>query len=239
MDRLRYLIVNADDMGMTKGITDGILESHTKGIVTSASLMVDMPASKYAVKRLLKYEKLSLGLHGVLNEFGGGKSDISPLIKLLEIQLRKFIELVGKNPTHFDLHAVPPTTPMMAFASFLFTQRYDIPTRGSLNINVVSYYYGLRNGKSSFDKISVNSLNDIIKNLPKKISLLVCHPGFTSNKLKDPYRIYRNVEVKTLTSNKIYTLINEEKVELINFNSKEVREFYERQKKKKNKKKIY
>ena len=33
----RYLIVNADDLGMSSGINAGILEAHRDGIVTSAS----------------------------------------------------------------------------------------------------------------------------------------------------------------------------------------------------------
>ena len=37
---LRRLIVNADDFGMTAGVTEGILDAHVRGIVTSASLMV-------------------------------------------------------------------------------------------------------------------------------------------------------------------------------------------------------
>ena len=36
----RYLIVNADDFGMGRGVNDGIIKSHEHGIVTSASLMV-------------------------------------------------------------------------------------------------------------------------------------------------------------------------------------------------------
>ncbi|HEX5528478.1 MAG TPA: ChbG/HpnK family deacetylase, partial [Methylomirabilota bacterium] len=41
----RYLIVNADDLGADDGTTWGIIESHERGIVTSASLMVDMPGA--------------------------------------------------------------------------------------------------------------------------------------------------------------------------------------------------
>jgi hypothetical protein len=39
------LIVNADDFGMTAGVTEGIVEAHIRGIVTSTSLMVDWPAA--------------------------------------------------------------------------------------------------------------------------------------------------------------------------------------------------
>ena len=36
----RYLIVNADDFGLSEGVNRGIVRAHEGGIVTSASLMV-------------------------------------------------------------------------------------------------------------------------------------------------------------------------------------------------------
>ena len=36
----KYLIVNADDFGASAGVNRGILECHTRGVVTSTSLMV-------------------------------------------------------------------------------------------------------------------------------------------------------------------------------------------------------
>ena len=47
----RYLIVNADDLGASASVNRGILEAHERGIVTSASLMVDMPASEEFASR--------------------------------------------------------------------------------------------------------------------------------------------------------------------------------------------
>ena len=45
MDSKRFLIVNADDFGLSEGVNRGIIEAHERGIVTSASLMVLKPAS--------------------------------------------------------------------------------------------------------------------------------------------------------------------------------------------------
>ncbi len=39
---VKYLIVNADDFGASRGINRGIAEAHTTGIVTSTSLMVNI-----------------------------------------------------------------------------------------------------------------------------------------------------------------------------------------------------
>jgi len=60
----KRLIVNADDLGLSRGITDGIFLSHLKGIVTSASLMVNQPATEYAVKCLYnEVRTLDVGIH--------------------------------------------------------------------------------------------------------------------------------------------------------------------------------
>ena len=41
----RYLIVNADDFGLSPGVNRGVVQAHERGIVTSASLMVRQPAA--------------------------------------------------------------------------------------------------------------------------------------------------------------------------------------------------
>ncbi len=60
---VRKLIVNSDDLGFNKEITDGILECHNQGCVTSTTLMVNMPAAEYAVGLAKSCEALSVGLH--------------------------------------------------------------------------------------------------------------------------------------------------------------------------------
>src|ERR1700687_5935212 len=59
----RYLIVNADDLGADDGTTRGIIAAHERGIVTSASLMVDMPGARSAVRAARAHPQLGLGLH--------------------------------------------------------------------------------------------------------------------------------------------------------------------------------
>src|SRR5204863_697475 len=59
----RYLIVNADDFGLSPGVNRGIIEAHENGIVTSASLMVRWPAAQEAAAYALASPRLGLGLH--------------------------------------------------------------------------------------------------------------------------------------------------------------------------------
>jgi predicted glycoside hydrolase/deacetylase ChbG (UPF0249 family) len=56
------LIVTADDMGMTPGVTKGIVQSMSHGIVTSTSLMTNMPAAAQAARQAVN-DRLDVGVH--------------------------------------------------------------------------------------------------------------------------------------------------------------------------------
>jgi predicted glycoside hydrolase/deacetylase ChbG (UPF0249 family) len=45
---MKYCIVNGDDFGASRGINRGIVEAHCHGVLTSTSLMVNMPATEEA-----------------------------------------------------------------------------------------------------------------------------------------------------------------------------------------------
>jgi hopanoid biosynthesis associated protein HpnK len=62
--RVRRLIVNADDFGLTIGVNRAIVEAHTQGIVTSATLMANSSAFFDAIQ--IAPASLSVGCHVVL-----------------------------------------------------------------------------------------------------------------------------------------------------------------------------
>ena len=63
---MRRLIVNADDFGLTAGINRAVVEAHTRGIVTSSTLMANGPAFEDAVRSAKTVPGLSVGCHVVL-----------------------------------------------------------------------------------------------------------------------------------------------------------------------------
>ena len=63
---VRQLIVNADDFGLTAGVNRAIVETHTGGIVSSATLMANGAAFDDAVERARAAPTLSVGCHVVL-----------------------------------------------------------------------------------------------------------------------------------------------------------------------------
>jgi predicted glycoside hydrolase/deacetylase ChbG (UPF0249 family) len=59
----RLLIVNADDLGMHEDVNAGVIAAYRRGIVRSASLMVNMPAAGQAIDLARDCPQLEIGLH--------------------------------------------------------------------------------------------------------------------------------------------------------------------------------
>ena len=59
----RRVIVNADDLGWSQGVTDGILHAHRHGILTSATLAANLPDALSAANLAAAEPALGVGLH--------------------------------------------------------------------------------------------------------------------------------------------------------------------------------
>lgn len=60
---MKYLIINGDDFGLVEGINRGIIQAYKEGILTSASLMANMPGFENAVQLLKENPNLGIGAH--------------------------------------------------------------------------------------------------------------------------------------------------------------------------------
>jgi len=129
----RRLIVNADDLGLSPGTNQGILEAHLNGILTSTTVMINMPAAEAGI-RLVQQEapKLGLGLHlnvttgkpvlppervlSLVDSSGefpyNSKEPLSYLDGLnanevraeIHAQFDRFVQIAGRKPDHLDAH---------------------------------------------------------------------------------------------------------------------------------------
>lgn len=59
----RKLIVNADDFGLCQGVNRGVVTAFRQGIVTSTTMMVNMPGFPSAVALATEFPALAVGLH--------------------------------------------------------------------------------------------------------------------------------------------------------------------------------
>lgn len=60
---MKRVLINADDFGLTKGINKGIIRAFREGILTSASLMVNMPGFEDALRLIRENPGLAIGIH--------------------------------------------------------------------------------------------------------------------------------------------------------------------------------
>jgi len=65
---MRWLIVTADELGLSSKRNQGIVDAHSKGIVTSASMLAYGPAFREAVKVAKALPRLDIGVHLNLSE---------------------------------------------------------------------------------------------------------------------------------------------------------------------------
>lgn len=133
MEKEKKLIIHADDLGMSEGVNGGIFKLYDEGVVTSASLMVGMPAAAEAASGLRERPEMCAGLHvslcqgnkisrsAILGPIAGGDGSFRGYSRFLasyaagllpradlgnEIrrQCEEFVRLTGRNPTHIDSH---------------------------------------------------------------------------------------------------------------------------------------
>ena len=64
----RRLICSADDFGFGRRITDAIIDCHVNGIISSTTLIANMPAAGYACARAREVPSLGVGVHLTLTE---------------------------------------------------------------------------------------------------------------------------------------------------------------------------
>ncbi len=60
----RYLIINADDFGMSDGVTEGIIHAWQDGVVTNTSALINLDGAPKRIARAhAEYPDLPIGLH--------------------------------------------------------------------------------------------------------------------------------------------------------------------------------
>ena len=198
---MRRLIVNADDLGYTEGVSRGILEAHERGIVTSTSLMVDPPAAEHGVELARRAPGLSVGLHALLDGVLPERCE-----QELTRQLARFEELVGGRPSHVDSHHHTHREVGVNEVFVRFAEREGLPMR-DVAVRHDPRYYGAA-------AIGVEPLLEILGGLEDGDTELGCHPGYAEG-LASSYTTEREQELRTLTDPRIPARLDELGIELI------------------------
>jgi chitin disaccharide deacetylase len=152
----RRLIINADDFGFCESVNKGIVEAHTKGVLTSTTIMANMPATEQAADLAKNLPSLGVGVH--LNLTAGkplcqqasvklildsqghfvlspGKLALASLITgkvrtAIETELASQIQWLidkGIKPTHLDSHKHIHAFPTIFPIVCRLAKRFSIP----------------------------------------------------------------------------------------------------------------
>jgi predicted glycoside hydrolase/deacetylase ChbG (UPF0249 family) len=206
-DPIPRLVVNADDLGMSPGVNEGIAEAHRRGIVTSASLMVRRPAAAAGAEMAAGLTSMSVGLHlEVASESG---------VAECRSQLTAFRRLIGRDPSHIDSHHHVHRSGPVASAAGAIAAELGIPLRAG-RIRFEGGFYGRRGGRPSPENVSVGRLIEIIEALPGGWTELGCHPGI-GVEAESSYGPERELELRTLCDPAVRAAIAARGVELRSF----------------------
>jgi chitin disaccharide deacetylase len=152
----RRLIINADDFGFCESVNKGIVEAHTKGVLTSTTIMANMPAAEQAADLAKNLPALGIGVHLnltagkplcqdstvklILDSQGNfaltpGKLALASLITgkvrtAIETELASQIQWLidkGIKPTHLDSHKHIHAFPSIFPIVCRLAKRFSIP----------------------------------------------------------------------------------------------------------------
>jgi chitin disaccharide deacetylase len=220
---MKRLIVNGDDFGAGRGINRGIVEAHRNGILTSASLMVEMPGSDEAARLAAGLPRLSVGLHAVLTGKEGVPAvdydDRQQCRAELQRQLHRFVELTGGSPTHLDSHHNVHRDPRLLPCFLELAAEVHLPLRGHSPARYLSAFYGQRDGgETHLEWIEPPALVRILEaDIGPGITELGCHPGYVEGDFRSSYGAERETELRTLCDPSVRRAIAELDIELTDF----------------------
>ena len=207
----RRLIVNADDFGLTSGVSAGILAAHRHGIVTSTTALVTAKIDTDLLARALG-SGLGIGLHvnltlgrpltrgaSLVDEGGrfvrdarraAARASAREVDAEIAAQVERFVDLFGRPPTHLDSHhhvgMLSPVRESMLAAA----RRLGVPVRSQDALaRARARSAGLRTPDHFFGESGPDAYWTAartlarLRALPAGVSEFMAHPGWFDDDL--------------------------------------------------------
>ncbi|MDQ4019762.1 MAG: hypothetical protein M3188_08040, partial [Actinomycetota bacterium] len=93
-----------------------------------------------------------------------------------------------------------------------------LPLREHSKIRYVPDFYGRRDDGAHPEQVSVEGLIRILENeVGEGVSELGCHPGYFDHEWRSTYGLERELELTTLKSPQLPSLLGRQGIELVNF----------------------
>lgn len=231
-----YVIVNADDFGMSHAVNLGIADAHDRGIVTSASLMVLRAAAPAAAALAARRPRLGLGLHIDLGEWAwdGGRwrtvyervpsGDADAVSREIDRQVVMFRDLVGRDPSHLDSHQNVHLAEPVRGVVLGLARRLEVPVRACTpGVRYCGAFHGRTGtGESLPGAVEVDAMLRILESVAVGVTELACHPS-TEPASEPGYGKERAIETLTLCAPHVRAAIGRRRITLCTFEHPEVR----------------
>ena len=208
---LRYLIVNADDFGLTPGVSRGILDTHEHGIVTSTTAIVTRPIPGDLVARA-RHSGIGLGLHvnltlgapltGARSLTAGDGSFVrdpqraaaqaaaADVEREVQAQVERFHRIFGRTPTHLDTHHHVGLHAPVREVVLQQAGKLAIPVRSqNASARAAARGAGLRTPTHFFGDAgapaywTLERTRGHLRRLPPGVSEFMTHPGYFDDDL--------------------------------------------------------
>lgn len=147
------LIINADDFGFSKSINNGIIDAYKEGLISSTTIMINMPYACDAISKWKENSLLGIGLHINLTQGSPISDDVKSLVdennafhkhrkienqeitvtyedayKEIKAQIEKLLSFDVK-PDHLDYHHNIHLNPAIRKALKDLAIEYQLPLR--------------------------------------------------------------------------------------------------------------
>lgn len=218
----KILIVNADDFGASTGVNRGTLECHTRGVLTSASLMVTGRAAREAVAMSRDHPALAVGLHWDVwgeDEREFDTRDLAAVRDEFRRQLDEFQRLLGRPPTHVDSHRHAHREEHLLPLFRELVAPLGVPLRGDGPVRFVGGFYAQWEWLvTNLEHVSVPYLLRLLREeVAPGWTELSCHPGYRSPDFTSVYLAEREAEVHTLTDPRVRQALGELGIRLASY----------------------
>lgn len=237
------LIINADDFGYCEAVNYGIMSAHKNGIVSSTTIMPNMPGVEHGISLLKDSKTLSCGVHltiscgkpllsnlntivdyngnfyrGITNEIIK-KMDLDEIYNEFCTQIERVI-YSGIKTCHLDSHHHVHTLTELKPVIEKILDKYDLPIRGGFEYNME--YKKVVKLIDSFYKenVSEDYFVKILKEIKEyDVVDMMCHPAFLDDFILNStsYAIDRTKEYKILTSDNIKNVLEENNIIISNY----------------------
>ena len=215
------LIINADDFGYTKSINKGIIYAFVQGLISTTTLMVNMPHTTEAIELAKANPKLAVGLHIVLTvgaplskncptligkngNFLGKDIIIKQSINKNEVHEEILAQLNflfdnGINVDHIDTHHSLYKNEIILKEIQIIAKKYDLPVRKKIACDEIITTDGLLSEFYGDKAIPETILNFVKKNPHIKNLEIMTHCGFVDDETKRTSSyLSRKTEIQSL-----------------------------------------